>query len=489
ANEKTNGHANGNDSINWEDEDDTHSQSVLPTTLEGTSEPPKPPYAKSRTDFTFGSDKVTGQNDIRAGTMKSNAAGDVQYEYRGSQWAAVLINTSITALPLEGEDENEHHSGLGVPFLESSTLSIEDLLFHILHEPTFHAQYEAFLQNPYEARPSWLAVLFVILSLAITSLASNDSFLDDFRFAPGSDPYANIRALSKRYHMLTMKCLEKQGVLWGKHNVQSLQALILLGYAMSHSHEKIWVLLGMTYNVATGLACHVDPSNFDMNLIQCEERRRCWAGLTMLYTIHNVLLGTSDPGRPINTRRVQLPLDANDVDITAEGIVTSSNNGPTQLSYLLFKFQLDDLTASICSEIFDSSTVSKEAISALDQKICLMQESWDARYVTDSNNLPLSVNQKMHLHILHGAIISNQPSQSGTFPVPTPGPLSLLMLEPDHASNNAGSAGNLTDMENSEKLEYLAPRLQPRHWINPYYMAWGEWDEFLPRTSLADSMQ
>lgn len=242
----------------------------------------------------------------------------------------------------------------------------------------------------------------MILSLAITSLATNDSFFDDFRFAPGSDPYANTRALSKRYHMLTMKCLEKQGVLWGKHNVQSLQALILLGYAMSHSHEKIWVLLGMTYNVATGLACHVDPSNFDMNFIQCEERRRCWAGLTMLYTIHNVLLGTSDPGRPINTRQVQLPVDANDVDITAEGIVNSSKNGPTQLSYLLFKFQLDDLTAAICSEIFDSSTVSQEAISALDQKICLIQESWDARYTTDSNNLPLSVNQKMHLHILHG---------------------------------------------------------------------------------------
>lgn len=87
--------------------------------------------------------------------MKSNAAGDVQYEHCGSQWAAVLINTSITSLPLEGEaeNENEHHryaayfqnksanpkclwnntnhkhcSGLGVPFLDSSTLSIEDFV-------------------------------------------------------------------------------------------------------------------------------------------------------------------------------------------------------------------------------------------------------------------------------------------------------------------------------------------------------------------------
>lgn len=46
------------------------------------------------------------------------------------------------------------------------------------------------------------------------------------------------------------------------------------------------------------------------------------------------------------------------------------------------------------------------------------------------------------------------------------------MLEPDHAPNYTGSTGNLTDMENSEKLEYLAPRLQSQQWISPYYMAW-----------------
>lgn len=41
-----------------------------------------------------------------------------------------------------------------------------------------------------------------------------------------------------------MKCLATQGVFWGKHNLQSLQALVMLGYAMSHSQEQTWVLLG-----------------------------------------------------------------------------------------------------------------------------------------------------------------------------------------------------------------------------------------------------
>ena len=50
-----------------------------------------------------------------------------------------------------------------------------------------------------------------------------------------------------------MKCLAKQGVFWGKHNVQSLQALIMLIYAMGHSQDHTWVLLGNFDLLNTGL--------------------------------------------------------------------------------------------------------------------------------------------------------------------------------------------------------------------------------------------
>ena len=40
-----------------------------------------------------------------------------------------------------------------------------------------------------------------------------------------------------------MKCLAKQGFFWGKHSIQSLQALVLLGYAMGHSQDSTWVVL------------------------------------------------------------------------------------------------------------------------------------------------------------------------------------------------------------------------------------------------------
>jgi hypothetical protein len=155
---------------------------------------------------------------------------------------------------------------------------------------------------------SFLAILFVLLSLAVTGLEEDDSLLRGL--GRGNDACNNIRVLSRQYREAAMKCLAKQGVLWGRHNVQSLQALIMLIYAMGHSKEPTWVLfgrlflvfwyslligLGMTYNVAIALACHIDPSTFNLDPIQSEERRRCWAGLMMLYTIQNTALGNPDP--------------------------------------------------------------------------------------------------------------------------------------------------------------------------------------------------
>ena len=98
------------------------------------------------------------------------------------------------------------------------------------------------MDNPSSVPVSWLAVLFVILSLAVTTLEDTDIVLRDL--ARGKDPCGNIRMLSSRYREAAFKCLTRQGVFWGRHNVQSLQALVLLVYAMGHNQDPTWVLLG-----------------------------------------------------------------------------------------------------------------------------------------------------------------------------------------------------------------------------------------------------
>jgi hypothetical protein len=120
-------------------------------------------------------------------------------------------------------------------------------LFHILHDPSFHSQYAQFVEQPSLASASWLAILFALLSLAVIALEEDDQVLRDL--ARSQDPSSSIRSLSKRYREAAMKCLAKQGVFWGKHNIQSLQALIMLVYAMGHSQEPTWIPLGKYNNL------------------------------------------------------------------------------------------------------------------------------------------------------------------------------------------------------------------------------------------------
>ena len=155
----------------------------------------------------------------------------------------------------------------------------------------------------------------------------------------------------------------------------------------------------MTYNVAIALACHIDPDNFSLEPVQAEERRRCWAGLMMLYTIHSSSLGNPDPSRWV-LYDVKLPADVNDSSITISGIREASP-GPTQMTYLLFKFCLYDLTAKICRETFSTSEPSRTTIQELDLKICQAQATWEKRYLTDSTFDALPTHHAVHLHILH----------------------------------------------------------------------------------------
>jgi hypothetical protein len=148
----------------------------------------------------------------------------------------------------------------------------KEQLFHILHDPSFHAEYASFLQNPDSVSLSWLATLFVILSLAVTSLEPDDPVLGDL--ARGPNLYINARALGRRYREAAMDCLAKKGILWGKHDIRSLQALILLGYAMGHSQEPTWVLLGESTSVSKAFFKWTPTHTHSRGDVQC--RYRTW---------------------------------------------------------------------------------------------------------------------------------------------------------------------------------------------------------------------
>jgi hypothetical protein len=119
---------------------------------------------------------------------------------------------------------------------------------------------------------SWLALLFYILSISVTALDEESTLPYDLGW--NDSMMNNIASLQSRYRMAAMQCLAADQYLW-KHNMQTLQALILLIYGINHSHGQTWALLGTSYNIALSLGCHIDPDAFGLDIVQCEERRRC----------------------------------------------------------------------------------------------------------------------------------------------------------------------------------------------------------------------
>ena len=167
---------------------------------------------------------------------------------------------------------------------------------------------------------------------------------------------------------------------------------------MNHASVSSWALLGMTWNIAVKIGCHIDPSKLGLGVVEGEERRRCWAALMMLYTVQNTCLGNIAP--QVIAADVDLPADKDD-----EELESSQNNGngailerfgPTKMSYILYKFRLYKIAAEICQ--LDPELSHQQTIVTLDQKLACEENEHTTRF--SSQNLPL-------YHIVHHFILQS----------------------------------------------------------------------------------
>jgi hypothetical protein len=258
-----------------------------------------------------------------------------------------------------------------------------------LNDIKFEEEYTTSLDHIHEMSLSWIALLFVVLSLGVTTMQDNNPLLSDI----GRQNEGNVSKLSNRYRSAALQCLSADGFFW-RYNIHTLQALILLIYAINHSQGSALPLLGTAYNIALGLGCHVDPDQFGLEPADCEERRRLWAALMMLHTIQNVSLGSYD----LNIKSdVKMPADVDDVDIGKSPVP----NRPTQMSYLLFKFRLYELTARICRKALVESPQITD-IWDLDNEIQSEQWIWETKYMSDMMTESLPLHHQVQLYILQG---------------------------------------------------------------------------------------
>ncbi|GIZ38716.1 hypothetical protein CKM354_000212200 [Cercospora kikuchii] len=275
-------------------------------------------------------------------------------------------------------------------------------LFHVLHDPTFRRQYEEFEQTSHNITLSWLALLYAILGAAVNALSADSPLLD---LSHKQHPLDKVEELSSRYRTLAMRCLEADHYLW-RHNVATLQSLILLIYSINHSHGQSWNLLGLTHHLALSIGCHVDPSRLGLGAVQCEERRRCWAALKMLYTHQNTAMGHPGIAHAYFPSNCRAPADIDDdtlhPDMSDDALGSlASTGGPTQMTYLLKKFRLYDLCTDICEHVLCKSCGHLAQIRRLDGAIQREQRSWDTQFFAIARTeQQLAPHHRAHVNIL-----------------------------------------------------------------------------------------
>jgi hypothetical protein len=88
--------------------------------------------------------------------------------------------------------------------------------------------------------------------------------------------------------------------------------------------------------------------------------------------------------------------------IADEQSLPTASGTATQMSYLLLKFRLYDISSDICSLVLNSPEPSSALIERMDKAILDEQQSWNEKYLAHSTAAPLQIYHEAHLNILYG---------------------------------------------------------------------------------------
>jgi hypothetical protein len=207
-----------------------------------------------------GSDAVLPESSTTGGGITDVASFE-------SRWDSVLQRPVDTTPDASGTSETRFTTLGAFPFFSTMPTSLEDTIaalpakptceylitnyfqhispfFHILHGPTFQAQYKAYLDSPMTTDFAWLALLFLICSITVNTLEEDDPTFCALRSS--LRPNWLIADVSLYYRQIAMNCLCKAEFLVCL-SLSTLEALLLLVYSISHNEgvEQSWTLLGM----------------------------------------------------------------------------------------------------------------------------------------------------------------------------------------------------------------------------------------------------
>jgi hypothetical protein len=278
--------------------------------------------------------------------------------------------------------------------------------FHILNVSIFEAEYQQFRHSPHAMSMSWIALFFAVIATSISALEDDGPILSDL----GRERTAgsNIELLCTRYRSAALRCLAIDRVMT-HHTINSLQALVLINFACLYRGLPCSSLIELTHYVGISMGCHIDPEKFLLSTIECEERRRVWAGLMTLYAAQCTFSGSLYQQH--TSQDLIWPADIDDVDLmeaTRFLGISGLSFSPctvrlTEMTYLFLSCHLNRMSNRIY-ESLTSKSCSRHYLATLEAELHAIREQCDARYSQDCFQESIPVHHHANKKILHAQI-------------------------------------------------------------------------------------
>ncbi|KAI0517082.1 fungal-specific transcription factor domain-containing protein [Xylaria bambusicola] len=207
-----------------------------------------------------------------------------------------------------------------------------EIVFRILHRPSFRNEYDRYKLDPTDVAD--VTMLKIQLVIAIGSgLCPEMASAKEVRRAACQWLYAAHTWLSGP--------IEKDRLSISSIQVQCL--LILARQVLSVGGDLSWVAMGMLLRTAMQMGLHRDPKHFPgISSFEAEIRRRLWATVLELNAQASLDSGTP-PGISLDDFDTRPPTNVNDEDMGEDSINFRQHNETVQTDTSLQRFLLQNL--------------------------------------------------------------------------------------------------------------------------------------------------
>ncbi|KAI1173666.1 fungal-specific transcription factor domain-containing protein [Nemania sp. FL0916] len=279
----------------------------------------------------------------------------------------------------------------------------------VLHTTQFLKEYEQFWANPPSIPIVWLGLLFTIMCLA--TQFQKFSIVPGSQPQPGADHTSDLDINIRTYRLKAVQCLVLgKYATGGAYVLETLMLYFSIElFLCTDADVGVWILLGITVQLAMHMGYHKDPSHFEgMSAFAGEMRRRIWATIVELDLGVSAQMGLPRLIKPWQSDTAE-PRNLLDTDFHGDIIDLPPSRPATENTTMLYRLGKSrmmaafgliwDFAADIRSHPPDEVTTIDNKLEEALKKIpdCLQWESM-AHCILDS---PQIILQKMVLHIIY----------------------------------------------------------------------------------------